>query len=256
MIDVANLPMKLGKAEAKKDSRNLRLSAIIKVIPKVPLEYDFDVQHPSIPTPMYANDVYGDCVIAGRAHQTLRFELVEQSKILNITDKEVLKEYFKQTGGVDSGLYLLDSISLWRKLGWVADKKRYWIKAFAEVNPKSKAEIKASIYTDLGIGLGLYLPASAARQLQLGQTWSVVAGSSSKPGSWGGHYVYVTGYTKSGPVCVTWGRKQSMTWGFLAKYCDEAYAIIDAINTTKKRKLIDEKAVNSFLDTVSKPKER
>ena len=40
-----------------------------------------------VPTPMFGNDVYGDCVMAGRGHQTLRFELIEQNKIIKITIK-------------------------------------------------------------------------------------------------------------------------------------------------------------------------
>jgi hypothetical protein len=45
---------------------------------------------------MFGNDVHGDCVIAGRAHQTLRFEDIEQGSVLMITDKEVLKEYSRR----------------------------------------------------------------------------------------------------------------------------------------------------------------
>ena len=62
-----------------------------------------------------------------------------------------------------------------------------------------------------------------------------------------GHYVYVPGYTKDGPVCVTWGRKQQMSWAFVDKYCDEAYAIIDAIDTPEKKRNLDEEKINKFL---------
>jgi hypothetical protein len=53
---------------------------------------------------MFGNDTIGDCVIAGRAHQTLRFEDIEPGSVLEaeslmITDKDVLKEYYKETGG-------------------------------------------------------------------------------------------------------------------------------------------------------------
>ena len=95
---------KLGKAPAKRDPRNLKFAAILKAPAKLPTEYDFDLKHPGIPTPMFGNDHYGDCVIAGRAHQTLRFELLEQNKKLQITDAEVLREYKKETGGPDTGL--------------------------------------------------------------------------------------------------------------------------------------------------------
>ena len=106
---------RLGKAEAKRDPRNFMFASLVKLPPKPPAAYDFDLKHKGIPTPMFANDNYGCCVIAGRAHQTLRFELLEQNKKLAITDKEVLAEYLKQTGGEDTGLVVLDSLKLWRK---------------------------------------------------------------------------------------------------------------------------------------------
>ena len=93
---------KLGKAPATKDSRNLKLATLLKAVPRLPKVYDFDLAHPGIPTPIFGNDVHGDCVIAGRAHQTLRFEDIEQGSVLMISDKDVLKEYFKETGGPDT----------------------------------------------------------------------------------------------------------------------------------------------------------
>src|SRR5260370_30532458 len=59
------------------------------------------------------------------------------------------------------------------------------------------------------------------------------------------HYVYISGYTPAGPVCVTWGRKQQMTWAWVNKYCDEAYAIVDAKDTFKKA-LIHQTKVGPF----------
>ncbi|MBI3877728.1 MAG: hypothetical protein HY300_17510, partial [Verrucomicrobia bacterium] len=69
----AHKVFKLGKASARQDERNLKLAAILKAPPPAPAAYDFDVKHPGIPTPMFANDAHGDCVIAARAHLTLRF---------------------------------------------------------------------------------------------------------------------------------------------------------------------------------------
>ena len=100
---------KLGKKPAKRDRRNLPLTSILREPVKVPDEYDFDTSHAGVPTPVFANDRLGDCVIAGRAHQTLRFELVEQQKVIRITDGEVVREYLLETGGADSGLIVLDS---------------------------------------------------------------------------------------------------------------------------------------------------
>jgi len=244
---------KLGKASAKKDNRNLRFAAVLRAAPpKLPPSYDFDTSHPGIPTPMFGNDVHGDCVIAGRAHQTLRFEDIEQGSVLMISDKDVLNEYFKETGGADNGLIVLDSLNEWRHDGWKVGKKTYMIQAYAQVNFKNKNEVRQAIYADVGLGFGVQLPIAAQKQIQTGQPWDVTTGPNAAPGSWGGHYIYVCGYTPKGPVCVTWGRKQQMTWAWVNKYCDEAYAIFDAKNTFKKS-LVDKAKVSAFLKTVSKP---
>ena len=220
---------KLGKAEARKDPRNLRFASLLTGKgPRLPASYDFDTRHTGIPTPMFANDTHGDCVIAGRAHQTLRFEDLEQGSPIMIKDADVLREYNLETGGSDTGLVVLDSLKSWRKVGWKVGKLRYKIRAFSELNFRDHDEVMTAIYADLGIGLGLQLPISAQGQIQTGQGWDVVGGADSKPGSWGGYYVYVVGYLPTGPVCVTWGRKQRMTWAWFDKYCDEAYAIFDA----------------------------
>jgi len=241
--------IKFGKAPAKRDARNLKLSAILKVPAKLPPEYDFDVQHKGVPTPMFGNDVHGDCVIAGRAHQTLRFEDAETNKIIHITDGDVLKEWHTENGNTENGLNVLDSLKLWRTKGWLAAKKRYKIKAFAEINRKVHDEVKSTVYSDIGVGLGFMLPDSAIPEFHAGKPWADTSGPAKQEN---GHYVYVPGYTTVGPVGVTWGRKQQMTWAFFDKYCDEAYAIIDAIDTPKKKQFFDAMKVSGFLDKLKK----
>ena len=226
---------KLGKAPVKADKRNFQLAALLKAPPSTPAQYDFDLTHPGIPTPMFANDVHGDCVMAGRAHVTLRFEDIEQGSVLMVTDKDVLKEYFKESGGADSGLVMLDSLNEWRQKGWRVGKKNYKIHAFAQITPTHHAEIQAAVYLLTAAYVGVALPLSAQKQIQAGQPWNVVKGVGSAPNSWGGHCVMIPGYNATGPVCVTWGRKQQMTWSFFDKYCDEAYAIVDGKDSAKSK---------------------
>jgi len=95
-----------------------------------------------------------------------------------------------------------------------------------EVEYLNSEQVRQAIYADL-VGLGMQLPKSAPR-------------------SWGGHYIYVPGYTAQGPVCVTWGRKQQMTWAWLDKYYDEVYAIFDAKDSLKET-VIDEAKLNAFV---------
>src|SRR6266446_10569396 len=157
---------KLGKAAAKPDKRNLMFAAILKAPVKVPPEYDFDLKHPGIPTPMFGNDVHGDCVIAGRAHQTLRFEDIEQGSVLMIGDQDVLKEYFNETGRPDTGLVVLDSLKEWRHNGWTVGNHKYKIQAFAQVNFTNAGEVRQAVYADVGLGFGVQLPNDAKNQIQ------------------------------------------------------------------------------------------
>lgn len=245
----------LGKQPAVKDKRTLQWDQIIKAKVTVPESYDFDTTHkPIAPLPMYANDRYGCCVISGRAHQTLRFEILEQKQVIPISDREVINQYLKETGGRDRGLVVLYSLKAWRQ-GWRAGGKIYSIQAFSEVKPTDHKSVMEAIYLDAGVGIGLSLPISASKQINSGQIWDV-SRIGGRPGSWGGHYVYIVGYNKTGPICVTWGRKQAMTWAFWDKYCDECYAIIDAVDSksVKLRKALDKKAVLGFLsDLEGKP---
>lgn len=240
---------KLGKAPTKPDPRNLKFAAILKAPPPTPASYDFDLTHTGIPTPMFANDVYGDCVIAGRAHLTLRFEDIEQGAAPMITDKDVTREYFKESGGQDHGLVILDSLNLWRHKGWRAGGKSYKIHAYAQLDSTDSKEVQAAIYLLTAAYVGLALPKSAQAQLQAGQPWDVTNGAGSAPNSWGGHCVIIPGYNPTGPVCVTWGRKQQMTWAFFKKYCDEAYAIVDELDN-KKKKTIDVQKLMGFLNSL------
>ena len=116
------MPLMLGKNPAKHDKRNLLVKDIIKEV-KLPSSYNFDGKHHGIPTPMFANDQHGCCVISGRGHQTLRFEVLEQSKRITITDAEILREWKKENGNTEDGLYVLDSLKLWRKI-WVDCRRK------------------------------------------------------------------------------------------------------------------------------------
>ena len=87
-------------------------------------------------------------------------------------------------------------------------------------------------------------------QVKARKPWDVVPGRGSSRGSWGGHYVYVPGYTRRGPVCVTWGRKQQLSWAFVDRYADEAYAIVDHVQQGKIEGALDLRRLGRFLDAL------
>ena len=226
---------KFGKKPAKRDTRNLKFGALLAKAPKLPSSFDFDEKNIAVPTPMYGNDDHGDCVIAGRAHQTLRFEYLERHQLLKVTEADVLRQWRKENGHTEDGLVVLDSLKLWRKKGWKAAGRTLKIKAFTELNLKKHEEIKRAIVMQVGVGIGLTLPFNALPLFQAGKPWDVGTGAGAKPDPDGGHYVYCPGYTQAGPVCVTWGRKQQLSWRFFDRYCDEAYAIVDEKDAELKK---------------------
>jgi hypothetical protein len=246
---------KLGKAPAKRDVRNIKFAAVLKALPTVPDQWDFDsdIAKNPIPTPVFANDWLGDCVIAGRAHMSLRFEYFEQGgTILPITDKIVINEYKREGGRMSGqeGLNMLDSLNSWRKKGWNIARHIYKIYAFAELKRGRTDEVKVAIRYLNGAYIGLALPDSWKDQIDRGQPWDIIPGPGGQPNPQNGHCVYLCGYTSDGPVCVTWGRKQQMTWKFFTACCDEAYAIVDNRNRFTKNSPVDVKKLKNILETL------
>ena len=181
---------------------------------------------------MFRNDSLGDCVLAARAHATRRMELIEQgAPAIAITDDEVAAEYFVETGGADSGMNMLDSLKAWRA-GWQAAGQHYTIDAYAALDPANATQVKQAMYLLNGVYTGFNLPKSA--QSQVGGLWDVVPfyDWDGRAGSWGGHCMWIIGYNATGPIAITWGATQQMTWAFFQKYCDsaECFAIVDSLD--------------------------
>lgn len=229
------MPIKLGKKAPRLDGRTIKFAAILRKekLPAVPDTYDIDQVLGVVDKNTFNNLTYGDCVIAGRAHQTLRFEKFEQGQLIAITDQDVTQEYFKETGGADNGLVMLDSLNEWRQQGWQAAGKTYTIYAFASTDWKNHDEIKQCIYLLNGVYFGMLVPQYALDDFEAGKRlWDI--SPTGDQNIVGGHAVYtpaylnIVGYNEVGPVCVTWGDRVQMTWAFWDKYVDEAYAVIDS----------------------------
>jgi hypothetical protein len=178
---------------------------------------------------------------------TLRFELFEQGQVLNILDKNVTDEYFSESGGKDSGLYLLDSLKCWRDNGWRIGQSQvirlhgcwrklfpptnlnsYYIYAFGAIEPRHHEDVKATCYLLNGVYVGVALPNTAKNQVIWAAEGDPEKDADSKRFSWGGHCVYITAYDAEGLTCVTWGSKKRMTWQFFDTYTFDCFGIIDA----------------------------
>ncbi len=249
------MPRQLGKLAPKIDARTIKLARILKpeLLPALPATFDLDGSLGGIEdNNTFNNLTYGDCVIAGRAHMTLRFEKFEQGLIVPGTDKEVVDQYFKESGGVDSGLIMLNSLNSWRKTGWTFGGKFYDIYAYAAVDVKNHSEAQYCVFLLRGAYLGINMPLTAQKQIEAGEIWDYVPGDSGNiPGSWGGHCVYVQSFDADSYTCVTWGQKQKMTKAFWEKYVDECYGIIDNKDIFMENSPVDVEALSQILTDIT-----
>jgi hypothetical protein len=258
--------LKLGKLSVKYDKRTLKLSDLYRKgisLPEIPSEYLIDsAMGIKFPIQMLGNDSWGDCVIVGRANLTIRFEYHECQYIVPISIDDCLNEYWHEQGSndgcwllqlfhssrPDNGLVMLDSLNEWRKNGWVLDGLKYDIYAYASLNKQHHKEVMQSIYFLNGAYMGFSVSQSAMNQFHNGEIWDVTDIDSPIEG---GHCVALNGYNNTGPLCLTWGKQQQMTWGFFDKYCDEVYGVIDNKDNWIVNNLFDPSYLSKQLDVIT-----
>jgi len=214
-----------------------------------PIPYDFD-QASQLNTQLKTYGVYGnigcnDCVIAARAHHTIRLVWARQQSVPDIKDPDdVINEYHIETGNFTScqdGLNLADSLALWKQLpGWhyggdpstphqiedycgpfridgclLSSVPATWPTVTLDL-------LRAGIYTYVGAVINLVLPttvdATDSNTFGPSHPW---ANMPDRDGP--NHVMILTGYDVNGSVDnfsgITWGQKQSMTWEFLQSHC-------------------------------------
>ena len=244
------MDIKLGKQPPRIDKRTIKLSSILRkeLLPELPVSYDIDGNLGVEDNFIFGNDTYGDCVKAARAHQTLRFEKYEQGTQPVITDDEVVKEYFNETGGFDIGLVLLNSLNDWRNDGWMVGDRIYTIYAYASVDWKNHDEVKHCIHLLGGVNFGMQVYSKDIEQFKNGEIWSLTPDSGKLEG---GHGVYLYAYDDEGITCMTWGKRQKMTWEFWDARVDEAYGIVDNRDDWVGNSPVDVALLDSYLDEIT-----
>lgn len=267
------MSVRLGKLEYRHDPRTARLGQFLAPAPglKVPTLDDFDHGRAPFPVSSWGNDQWSNCVIGGRVNHALRLERVERHATPLITPNEAVDEYksecLRQFGhapatagdGYDNGLYVLEAIKDWRNEGWQIrltkrskNPSKQSIAAYGEIDKMDTAEVRAAIFFMHGVQMGLSLPNTAARQWASHQAWTVAEGNDpdTQPGSWGGHLVYCKRYDAGGVYCMTWGHEVYMTNAFIARYCDECWAVVDDLDNNKVSRYLDVQAMIQHLRDV------
>src|SRR5579863_9113653 len=180
MLVNGKLPM-LGKAQARKDPRNLKLA---KYLPKVgpnppgPVEPLVEVSWitklaAAEALPMYLNDELGDCVAAAAGHMEQQWNFYAGHP-KQPTDADILASY-EAVGGyapgnpsTDNGMDMSAYLSWWKSTGLGGDK----ILGYLEVDFTNIQEMMRAVDLFGSVYLGIQLPTSAQ-----GETaWTVTDG--------------------------------------------------------------------------------
>lgn len=178
------------------------------------------------------SDGLGNCTCAGVGH-ALQTVSAKASVELTEPDSVILGLYEKWCGYVpgeestDNGGICLDILNDWKSQGVNGQK----LDAFAAIHlaltsggiALTQENVERAIYTFGGAYIGVQLPISAQNQQH---TWELTTGPDAEPGSWGGHCIYLIGYSPHTLTFVTWGETMEMTWPWFNTYCDEAYACV------------------------------
>ncbi len=220
--------MKLGKKPATHDPRDLKLMQYVvrHALPTRPEEFGHE-RNIGVWS-MFANDQVGDCVFAGAAHEHMVWT-TEGFNPTPFSEESVLSDYSAVTGYVpgdpstDQGTLVRDAMKYRRSTGLLdAAGARHTIAAYLAVAPANAEQMLNAMWLFGAIGVGIEFPDTAMDQFDRGQPWTVTPGAKVE----GGHYVPLVAYRGGMFVCVTWGKLQLIAPSFLARYCDEAWAML------------------------------
>jgi len=223
------LKLKLGKHPPRHDPRTLQFATYATAaLPAPPPSLDLTTKV-KVPWGMMDNAQVGDCTCAAAGHLMMEWTANAKSKTFTPSDAQIIAAYSAvtgynpKTGANDNGAQEIDVLNYWRQTGIAGHK----IQAFVALEASNHTHIMDGCWILGGCYIGLALPKTAQSQTQNHQPWSVISTiGDGAPDSWGGHAVPVVAYDSRSLTVVTWGALQTMTWGFWATYCDEAYAIL------------------------------
>lgn len=238
------MTLHLGKRDPTYDSRDLKYATVLATgsLPPVPPPHGgYGMDFGSTGWLMLGNGpddtVFpgfkgcGDCAWAGPAHETMESCKNAGRPVPQFSGKTVVDQYaeysgFDPTSGTnDTGSNVRDVLT-WRQTKGLFDDAgtAHKIGTYVALEPGDLNQLWEALWLFEAVGIGIQFPNSAMDQLQAGQPWSVVPGTTIE----GGHYIPLVGQPTAGIwTCVTWGQRQVMTAQFLSAYCDEAWAWID-----------------------------
>lgn len=218
--------MKLGRKPRRFNPSVPHMSALMgsRQLPPAPITMHYAENMPE-DFGMMENDRLGDCTCAAYFHARQIWSFNAQGAEKTESDLTVLELYEKACGydpsnpDSDQGGVEQDVLTYLLKSGAPGCEP---IIGFIEIDPRNLDDVKRAIYETGCAYIGLNLPESCLSE-DTSAPWSVTYGDPIA----GGHAVILCGYDLDGFDLISWGRKYRCTNGFIAQYCEEAYAIAD-----------------------------
>lgn len=215
--------LKSGKTAPRNDGRTLKLNGYTATIAVPPR---FDWAEPVRSFGVLGNDQIGNCTCVA-AHQMVQtwsantdvtdYRPVARDAILTYSR---LTGFVRRTGEHDDGANMLDVLKWWRRHGLSTG---HMIEAFAAVDTDDlKESLQQAIYRFGGVYLGFALPEFIDGKPRW-QMEDSPGGHEARAYTFGGHAVFAPAYSADGVTVISWGRRISVDWAFLHRYCDEAY---------------------------------
>lgn len=233
------LMLKLGKRAPRIDARTFMLEKYTARVEAPPAEAYF--QEHVTEWPVYLNTQLGDCVPAAAGHMIEQWTAYAGKPALP-TDDEILAAYEAIGGFVpgdpltDNGCDMLTTLKYWRNTGIAGHEITAFMSLISPagrsdpefaVNLERNIRVSTALFGNCFLGLDMPLSAQLQTNAVPGIGWHVDDSQpfEAEPGSWGGHCVPVVGYDAETVTVVTWGMLVNVSWHFLGRYVDEAYAV-------------------------------
>jgi hypothetical protein len=256
---------RLGRLPSKRTRRALQFADFFRYFDVPPLT-SFWSRYTPLPLRTYGNTICGNCTRAKQAVAATRMEWIEQGRLIEISDDEVIRVYqemsIRRYNGGDDGAYEDDALNDWRNPETTfrdVGGNPYTIDAYLRINASNEDEIRAALALSRAHGIAVCFNLPAAWQaVEPPGVWDVPHGQPLigewMPGSWGGHSMWAHEYTEVGPVVdQTWDLPPTqVTWEACAAYMDEAHLVIDSLDAWRDRANVrTRRMINDVRDAVN-----
>lgn len=223
MAAVQQLPTTvcLGQIRSKAQPACLKLSSYMNA-PTLPSSINRRDKAAAGLARMYANDRYGNCVIAGMAHSMGVWSVHDDDSPGEViaTDQEIVSQYQSFCGPGDRGCNIANVLNIVRSKGIVLGGKKYTIDGYVSVDNTKKELVKAALYFFGSLKFGIDLPQAWTSNA----IWDVTNSRTV-----GGHDVTGVDYDDDEGVYISsWGRIYVITWPAMlsTRYVTELYAML------------------------------